>query len=165
MSESEQSVATLVFPEDYMHQLNSVASVTTQNVVLLKRKFMSKAGWELVPMPLSEFTAIEYREELAFTRILFGGFLVILVLFVLAMLVKYWNDLEPSTRVPVGALAIAAVYGARLAFGARRHRFIFLRADGSKVGWKSRSGDHKLMKPLVEKLAEFARSRGLMRCA
>ena len=100
MTTPEQSVATLVFPEDYLRQLNSVASVTTQNVVHLKRKFVSKAGWELVPIPLSEFTAIEYRRELALARVAFGAFLVALVLLVLAMLVKYWNDLEPSTRFP-----------------------------------------------------------------
>src|SRR5688572_5743730 len=102
MNTSEQSVAILVFPEDYLRQLNSVASVTTQNVVHLKRKFVSKAGWELVPIPLSEFTAIDYKKEVAVARVLFGAFLILLVLFVLAMLAKYWNDLEPSTRVPVG---------------------------------------------------------------
>jgi hypothetical protein len=84
------------------------------------------------------------------------------VLFVLAMLVKYWDDLEPSARVPVGALAIAGVYGTQLAFGVRRHRFVFVRSDGSKLVWKSRSGDDKLMQPLVNRLIEFARSRGLM---
>jgi hypothetical protein len=162
MAISEQSVAILVFPEDYLRQLNSVASVTTQNVIHLKRKFVSKAGWELVPTPLSEFTAIEYRKELALVRVLFGAFLVALVLFVLAMLAKYWNDLEPSTRVPVGALAIAGVYGTRMAFGVRRHRFVFVRSDGSKLMWKSRSGEDKLMQPLVDKLIEFARTRGLM---
>src|SRR5688572_14232298 len=140
MATSEQSVATLVFPEDYLRQLNSVASVTTQNVVHLKRKFVSKAGWELVPIPLSEFTAIEYRRELALARVAFGAFLVAVVLLVLAMLVKYWNDLEPSTRVPVGALAIAGLYGIRLAFGVRHHRFVFVRSDGSKLRWKSRAG-------------------------
>ena len=162
MNTSEQSIATLVFPEDYLRQLNSVAGVTTQNVVHLKRKFVSKAGWELVPIPLSEFTAIEYRKELALVRVLFGTFLIALVLVVLAMLAKYWNDLEPSTRVPVGALAIAGVYGTRLAFGVRRHRFVFVRSDGSRLVWKSRAGDDKLMQPLVNRLIEFACSKGLM---
>lgn len=162
MAASEQSVATLVFPEDYLRQLNSVASVTTLNVIHLKRKFVSKAGWELVPIPLSEFTAIEYRRDLALARVMFGAFLVAMVLVVLVMLVKYWNDLEPSTRVPVGAIAIAGIYGIRLALGVRRHRFVFVRSNGSKLVWKSRSGDDKLMQPLVNKLIEFARSSGLM---
>jgi hypothetical protein len=162
MSTSEQSVATLVFPEDYLRQLNSVAGVTTQSVIHLRRKFVSKAGWELVPVPLSEFVAIEYKKELAVARVLFGSFLVALVLFILAMLVRYWNDLEPSTRVPVGAVALAGVYGIRLALGVRRHRFVFIKSNGSRLVWKSRSGDDKLMQPLVDKLIEFARSRGLM---
>jgi hypothetical protein len=163
MNTSAQSVATLVFPQDYLRQLNSVASVTTQNIVHLKRKFISKSGWELVPIPLSEFTAIEYRRELAFARVAFGILLVALMLLILVMLAIYWNDLEPRTRVPVGAIAIAGIYGIRLAFGVRCHRFIFVRSDGSKLGWKSRSGDDKLMQPLVDKLIAFARSRGLMR--
>lgn len=159
---NEESVATLVFPEDYLRQLNSVAGVTTQHVVHLKRKFVSKAGWELVPIPLSEFTAIEYRKELPIVRVAFGAFLVVLVLFVLTMLVIYWNDLGPSTSIPVGALALAGIYGVRLTLGVRRHRFVFVRTNGSKLVWNSRSGDDKIMQPLVDKLIAFARSRGLM---
>ena len=163
MSTSEQSVATLVFPEDYLRQLNSVASVTTQNVIHLKRKFISKAGWELVPVPLSEFTGIEYKKEISFARVLFGVLLLALILFILVMLIRYWNDLEPKTRVPVGALALAGIYGIKLLLGARRHRFTFVRTDGSKLVWKSRSGDDKIMQPLVDKLSEFSRRKGLMR--
>jgi hypothetical protein len=66
MDISEQSFVTLVLPEDYRHQMNSVAKVTTESVVLLKGKFKSAAGWELVPIPISECTGIEYREERPF---------------------------------------------------------------------------------------------------
>ena len=157
-----QTVATLVFPEDYLRQLNSVASVTTEHVVQLKRKFASRAGWQLVPIPLTEFTSVEYRDEVGLARIVWGVLLVALVLFIFVMLFIYWSDLEPGTRLPVGLVALGGLYGAHLALGGRRHRFIFVKSDGSKLTWKSRPGDHGPMKPLVDKLIAFARGRGLM---
>ena len=45
MAEKEQSVATLVFPNEYLRQLNSIAGLTTQHVIYLKRKFDSKEGY------------------------------------------------------------------------------------------------------------------------
>jgi hypothetical protein len=43
-----------------------------------------------------------------------------------------------------------------------RRPFIFVRTDGSRLVWKSRSGEDKLKQLMVDKLISFARSRGLM---
>lgn len=163
MSESAQGVITLVFPEDYIRQLNSVARVTSENVIYLKRKFVSKAGWELVTFPLSEFASIEYKKEFVFSRVLFGALLVALILFIFVMLVIYWNDLASGTRIQIGALSLAGFYGVRLVMGARRHTFVFNRHQGTKLIWRSLSGDDKLMQPLVDKLIEFTRAKQLLK--
>ena len=162
MTTKEQSVATLIFPTEYLRQLNSVAGLTTQNVVFLKRKFVSKEGWELIKYPLADCSTIEYREDLPLLKIVFGALLLCLVAFILVMLVIYWNDLEPSTRVPVGLVSLAGVYGARVAFGGRRHCITVNLRDGSTLSWRSKSGEHKLMSPIVERVVEFSKATGLM---
>jgi hypothetical protein len=73
-----------------------------------------------------------------------------------------WDDLEPGTRVPVGLAGLGGVYGARVAFGGRRHNIIVNLHDGSKLKWSSRSGEHKLMSPAVSRFTEFCQSKGLM---
>jgi hypothetical protein len=128
----------------------------------LKRKFVSRAGWELVPIPLSEFTQIGYQKSFSILRAFFGACLIALIVFILAMLARHWNDLSANTTVPVGALALAAAYGTKWVLGARQHRFVFTRSDGSKLTWRSRPGDDQIMQGSVDRLIEFARSRGLM---
>jgi hypothetical protein len=162
MTEKEQSVATLVFPTEYIRHLNSVAGLTTQNVVFLKRKFVSKEGWELIKYPLSDCSGIEYKEDLPLLKIVFGALLLFLVAFILVMLVIYWDDLEPGTRVPVGLVGLAGIYGARAAFGGRRHCITVTLKDGSKLAWKSKSGERKLMAPIVERVVEFSKEAGLL---
>jgi hypothetical protein len=162
MTTTEQSVATLIFPTEYLRQLNSVAGFTTQNVVFLKRKFVSKEGWELVKYPLADCSRIEYKQDLPLLKIFLGALLLCLVTFILVMVVVYWDDLEPGTRVPVGLIGLAGIYGARVAFGGRRHCVIVTLRDGSKLTWKSKSGEHKLMAPIVERVAEFSKAAGLM---
>jgi hypothetical protein len=159
---SEQHVATLVFPTEYLRQLNSVAGLTTQSVIFLKRKFLSDNGWELVKYPLADCASIDYKEELPVLKIFFGAALLCLVLFIFAMLAIYWDDLEPGTRMPVGLVCLAGIYGARVAFGGRRHRIDVTLRNGSKLTWKSRSGDYKLMLPIVERFVEYSQSAGLM---
>ena len=82
-------------------------------------------------------------------KILFGSLLLALIVFIFVMLAIYWQDIEPGTRVKVGLLILAGAMGARLAFGGRRHRIDIGLKDGSTLTWKSRSGEHKIMAPVV----------------
>jgi hypothetical protein len=128
----------------------------------LKRKFVSRVGWELVPIPLSEITRIEYQKALAVLRAFFGVCLIALIVFIFAMIAKFWNALSANTIVPIGALTLAGIYGAKWVLGVRQHRFVFTRSDGSKLTWRSRPGDDQTMQGSVDRLIEFARSQGLM---
>lgn len=161
MTNSEQHVATLIFPNEYMRQLNSIAGLTTQNVIFLRRKFVTKEGWELVKYPIGDCKEITYKEDLPVIKIFFGVLLLCLVAFIFVMVAIYWNDLEPNTKVPVGLLGLAGLYGARVAFGGRRHSIRIKLVDGTTLTWKSKSGEHKLMAPIVEKFLEFTKRTGL----
>lgn len=78
------------------------------------------------------------------------------------MLGVYWNDLEPGTRLPVGLVGLGGIYGARVAFGGRRHNITVRLQDGSTLKWSSKSGEHKLMAPAVSRFIELCQSKGLM---
>jgi hypothetical protein len=159
---SEQTIATLVFSTEYMKQLNSVAAVTTENLVYLKRKFVSKSGWELIKYPLTECRGIEYKQDRPITKMVFAFLLLALITFIVVMVGVYWDDLDASAKVPIGALAFAGIFGARVAFGGRRHSLSFAMVDGSTLTWRSKAGEHKLMADVVAKVLEFARSKALL---
>jgi len=160
--EREEFVATLVQPAEYAHHLNQVAGLTTRNIVFLERKFVSRSGHELVGTPLDACVAVRYVDERSPLTIVSGVLLAGLVAFVLYMLAASWKRLEPGTLIPIGALALAGLYGVRRVFGARRHRLVFRLKDGTSLRWRSRPGDFDLKKANVERIVDFARARGIL---
>jgi hypothetical protein len=159
----EQVIATLIFESDYMHQLNQVASITDRNVVFLKRKFASKAGYELAKYSLADCLGITYSEERPLGRMIFGALLTALIVSIFVMIGIYWNDLEPGTRIKIGLFALAGFYGVRLLLGARMNRLVFKMRDGSALEWKSRPGAFKYTRDAALKVEEFAKQKGLAR--
>jgi hypothetical protein len=162
---TEEHIATLVHPDEYSHHLNQVAGLSTKNIVFLKRKFLSKAGSELVKLPVSDCAQVYHKDERPLVTIVFGALLVAIVAYLLYALFIYWNSLEPGTRIPIGLLGLAGVYGLRWVFGARRHKIVFVMRDGSKLIWKSSSGDYKYKSASANNVIEFAKSAGLLRTA
>lgn len=162
MTGPERNIGSLIFPPDYQHELNQVAGVTTENIIFLKRKFLSSQGWELMKYPLRDCVAITYKEELPIARIVVGTLISLLIAAILFYLFEYWDDLDANTKVPVGALGIAGIYGVKLAFGGRRHRLKFKMHDGRTLTWKSLAGERQLMSDSVNGIVEFARSKGLL---
>jgi len=160
--EREEQVATLIQPTEYVRHLNQVAGLTTQHVIFLKRKFLSGSGWELVGFPVAECARVKYADERPALIVLSGALLVGLIAFVLYMLVRTWDRLDPGTRIPIGLLALAGLYGVRWVLGARRHRLVFTMKDRSDLVWKSRPGDHQLKKAAADRVVEFARARGIL---
>lgn len=162
MGTEDQLIATLVFPNEYMRNLNSVAGLSTGHISFLKRKFVSKQGWELVKFPTGNCREILYKANVPFQRILGGVFLTAIVAAITAGLVEYWDSLEPGQRVPVGAIALAGIYGIKLVLGARRHKLTFRMQDGLTLTWKSKSGEFKVMAPIVDGVVAFAKSKSLL---
>lgn len=160
--EQEEDVATLIQPGEYVRHLNQVAGLTTRHVVFLKRKFVSRSGHELVRFPLAQCARVRYADERPLLVVVSGALLVALIAFIVTMLVRSWNRLDPGTRIPLGALALAGLYGTRRVLGARRHRLTFAMRDGTRLTWKSRPGDYQLKKPAADRVVEFAQARGIL---
>ncbi len=160
---SEEQIATLIEPEEYLLHLNQVASLSSRNILFLKRKFFSKSGFELVQYPVSDCSRILYRDKRSFGFIVFGLLLTALIIGIFSMLVMYWDALEPSTRIPIGALGVSGFYGFRWVFGSRRHKFTFELKDKTRLVWQSRPGDYQKKNGDTQKIIEFARRTGLWR--
>lgn len=160
MSGSEESVAILVHQGEYLKHLGEVASVTTEHIRFVQRKFVSKAGWEIAAIPLADCTAITYKDERPWFKILLGVLLTALTVVICYMIYFYWDRLNPGTRIPNGAIAFAGLIGLSWAFRSRRHRLIFLLTDGRTLVWKSRSGDYRYKVASVRNIIKFAQSAG-----
>jgi len=159
---SEESVAILLHPDEYLKHIGEVASLTTGRLRFVKRKFVSKAGWEIVDVPLADCTAIVYKDERPLLKVVLGILLTVLAAFIFYMIFIYWDRLDPGTRIPVGALGLATLYGLGWAFRSRRHRLSFSLKDGRTLVWKSATGDYKYKVVSARKVVEFARSTGLL---
>ena len=163
MSENkDEFVTTLLFPNEYARHLNQVSGLTTRNIIYLKRKFVSKSGHELVAYPLADCASITYKDERPLVSIVFGVLLLALLSFIACMVFRYWDSLPPQTRIPIGLLGLAALFGFRAVFLSRRHRLVFAMKDGSKLVWKTRSGDYKYKEPGAAKVVDLARSLGIL---
>jgi hypothetical protein len=123
--------------------------------VFIKRKELAMKPFELVEYPMSECTAISYEVKWAVFGMIFGTALVLLILLIFA------SEVPAGTRVPIGALAIALIFGALLMRGPKRHRLTFEIA-GKRLKWQSKAGDFKYKVASVNKVIAFAESRSLL---
>lgn len=153
-------VAELVAEADALRHLGQVAAVTTEELKVIRRKFVSTKGWELGTHRLSDVEALEHADERPLSTLLTGAFLLVLGVGIVALLVLQWNELQAGTKVPVSAIGVTLLVGFRRAFSARRHRLVFKLRDGTTVWWASRPGEHALRAPAVANVLELARARG-----
>ena len=168
--ESEEPVATLVEPSEYARHLNQVTGMTTRHVIFLKRKFVSRSGYELVRHPVTACATVKYFDERPAVTIVSGVLLVGLTAFLLYMLAITWNRLEPGSRAPIGLLGLAGLYGVRRVFGARRHRLVFTLKDktilnavapGRLPGHEGGHGANRGLRPISRDPGELAADPGL----
>jgi hypothetical protein len=156
MSDEGQNIATLVHSDEYAKNPNQVASLSTHRLVYVKRKELALIPFELLQFPASQCTSITYEVKWAIVPMILGAFLVALVLLILS------SDVMVGTRVPVGALAIALIFGAILARGPKRHRLTFL-VNGKPLRWQSKAGDFKYKVASVQRVIAYAKESGLYR--
>lgn len=156
----EETVAVLALPNEYAYYIGQVASVSTDTLKMVRKQFSIKTPYTLKAVPVSKVARVEYKTGLVPLRIVAG----LLLLALLGGIAYYicMGSLEDGTRIRVGLLCLAGVYGCRWAFMSRRHKFIFHLRDGSRIGWHSRSGDFKCKQRAVSLLQEYLRGRGLL---
>ncbi len=157
----EEIVTVFVIPEDYAYHKNQVASVSTQHIRIIRKKFSFSTPYALEEIPIAACGRIDYVERLSPVRIVFGVLLVTLMLTIFYLIGIYGSQLEAGTTVRVGLLGLALVAGLRWTFMSRQHHMIFHLNDGSRLLWRSRSGDFKYKEWAVNKLLEHFKALGL----
>lgn len=158
----EAAVATLIQQNEYMHHLNEVLGLSTENIFFLKRKFVSGSGFEIVKYDVDACKKITVTTEFPLIKIFFGVLLMSLIIFIFYSVYQYWDSLEPGTRVYVGMFCLAFFYGFTWVFGAKRHRVSFTLNNGKVLSWKSSSGDFDMKIHEVNKIIEFAKRKEML---
>lgn len=151
----EEHVATLVHADEYRRNANQVANLSTEKLVFIKRKELAMKPFDLIEYPMRDCTAIAYEVKWALFGMVLGALLVVLIGFI------FMSDVVAGTTVPVGALAVALVFGATLLRGPKRHHLTFV-VGGKKLRWQSKAGDFKYKGASVNKIVAFAKSKGLL---
>jgi hypothetical protein len=60
--EKGKFVTTLLFPNEYPRNLNQVSGLTTSELIYLKRKFVSRTGYELVSLPIAACVGVTHKD-------------------------------------------------------------------------------------------------------
>jgi hypothetical protein len=157
----EEFIAQLVAADAYKHHRGQVANITTKSIRVVKRKVFSREGHEIAFYPFSDCTQVEHKDERSILVTIFGLLLFILIACIVYLVAIEWEDLDPGTSVPVGALFFGGLYGLKWALGSRRHKLVFKMKDGANLIWKSRNGDFRYRTAVVQNLLEFAGEEGL----
>jgi hypothetical protein len=161
MSSSEETIATLVAPEDYAYHTNQVATVGSESLRILRKKVSVTTPYVLETVPMLGCRRVDYQFGLSWPRIVAGTLLVVLLLCIIFFIGVYWSSFQAGQSIPVGALLIALIFGLRWAFLSKSHRLIFSMHDGTRYVWRSRPGEFKGMERAVSNVLEFAGRRGL----
>jgi hypothetical protein len=160
-AEQEQHIATLVHTDEYARNANQMASVSSRKLVFIKRKELALKPFELLEFELQQCSAISYQIKWALVPMILGALLAALVLSIL-WLVSQGEIASTTTRIPIGALAIALIFGVLLLQGPQRHRLTFI-VNGKALTWQSKAGDFKYKVASVQKVVAFAREQGLLK--
>lgn len=156
----EEWVATLLHPDEYAANVNNVATVTTRKIVYIKRKELALKPFERVEYPIADCSSITYKKHYAIGSFAAGLVAVLLVICIAWGLIVYGANLQPGTRLSVGAVIAVAIFGMFRISGIKRHRLTF-KIGANNVRWQSRAGEFKSKDVSVQKVAAFAQERGL----
>src|SRR5262245_34588157 len=150
----EETIAILASPDEYAYHIGKVASVGTDSLRVVRKKFSISTPYVLEMIPMSQVSRAAYKSGLAPVRMGAGVLLLTLLVGIACYLGIYWDRLPPDTAVRVGLLGLAGAYGLNWAFRSRRHQFVFHLQDGGRIGWHSRSGDFRYKQRAVDHVLE-----------
>lgn len=148
-------IATLIQPDGYAKQVNQVATVWSNQIRFIRRKELALQPFTVELIPMSAVRGVRYRQELAIAPLVLGFLCLVVVAAV------FTSPIPGGTRVPVGALTLAAFGGYTWIRGVKRHRIDFELPD-RVVSWRSGAGDLKVVEASVQRVCDFARSRDLL---
>ncbi len=160
MLDNEREVlAVLVSPDEYTKAPNNVASVTTSQIIFIKRKEFAIKPYEVVDFPINECSSINYEIKWAIFPVVMGVFLIALIGYIFFSLFTYGIPPE-GLHFPIGAILVTSLFGYRLFTSPKRHHLTFV-INEKKYKWQSKAGDYKYKTAAVENIINFAKSKSI----
>lgn len=156
LDKKDEHIATLVYPDEYAKNVSQIASVSSQMLIYVKRRELAMTPFDLLYFSMDECSTISYQVKWAIISMIFGAALIALVIFIML------SDVQAGTSVPVGALAVALIFGGILLKNPKRHCITFV-VSGKNFQWKSKAGDFKYKLVSVQKVVDFAKASGRYR--
>lgn len=160
--EEEQIFAIFAMSDEYAYHIGQVASIGSDGLRVVRKQLSIKTPYRIEVVPASSIERAEYESGLAVARIVAGVLVLLLLAGILYYLGVYWDRLEPGTTIRVGLLGLAGIYGLKWAFMSRRHQLTFHLRDGSRLRWRSRSGDFKYKERAAGRAVEHLIGLGLL---
>lgn len=153
-------VAELLDQDEYPSNLGNVAAISDQQICVLRRDSHELTHFKLEYFDVHDCSAIEYRTEVAYSRILAAGVCFVAATISVLTLVTTFND-DPTVGAPlvIAALGLVAL-GIRFSSSTHRHVFRFNMPDETLV-WRSPAIDYKFKAPAAHAVREYARQRGI----
>jgi hypothetical protein len=153
-------VAQLLDLDEYPSNLGNVAAISDQQICFLRRDSHKLTHLKLEYFDVHDCSAIEYRTEVAYPRILAAGACFVAASISVLMLVTTFNG-DPAVSAPlvIAVLGLAAL-GIRFSSSIHRHVIRFEMPDEVLV-WRSPAIDYKSKAEAAHAVCEYARQRGI----
>ena len=153
-------VAQLLDQDEYSSNLGNVAAISDQQICYLRRDSHELTHLKLEYFDVHDCSAIDYRTEVAYSRILAAGACFAAVTISVLLLVTTFND-DPTVTAPlvIAALGLLAL-GIRFGSSTHRHVIHFEMPD-EVLTWRSPAIDYKSKAQAAHAVRDYARQRGI----
>jgi len=157
-----EMVAVLLDQQEYPSTIGNVAAVSDRQICFLKKDKRELVNYRLEFHDIDDCTAIEFRDEMIYYRVVVAVTSFVLSA-VLAIMLATGSDggSQDITPLIIGAIALLT-FGVRFITSTHRHVIDFEMPD-QVLSWRSPAIDYKSKAEAAHAVREFARERGILR--
>jgi hypothetical protein len=157
-----ETVVVLLDQDEYPSHIGNVAAISDEHIWFLKRDMDELCHFRLEHLDASDCSAIEYKKETAYYRILVGVVLLIAAVVLAFNLLTGSEDISAESGPVVIVIIAFASIGGRFITSIHRHVIRFEMPDRTFI-WRSPAIDFKSKTEPAHAVREHARSRGILR--
>ena len=155
-------IAVLLDQEEFPSNIGNVAAISDRQICFLKRDRKELIGYRFEFHDVDDCTAIEYRDQKVYYRVVVGVVSFVLTAVLAIMLATgFAGGSQDIAPLIVGAIALLA-FGVRFITSTHRHVVNFEMPD-QVLSWRSPAIDYRSKAEAARAVREFARERGILR--
>ena len=157
-----EPVAVLLDQDEYLSNIGNVVAISNRQISLLRRDRHELTHFRLEYIDIRNCRAIEYRKEVAYSRILAGVVCSIAAFTVVFMLLTDLDDFSAESAPLIIAVIGLVSFGIRFITSTHRHVIHFEMPDETLI-WRSPATDFASRADAAHAVREYARKRGIYR--